>query len=539
MERTHHFPLFFFFFILHTFWLSCSFFITATTASGFNTNNTSNLTSCLQASGIKNFTVSSSPPSSTYSLLLNSSIRNLRFAGPDVPKPQAIILPSSKEDLQNAVLCLRKASLAIRVRSGGHSYEGLSYTADHHVPFAVIDLMNLNRVHVDPASSTAWVESGATLGEIYYAVAASNRTLAFSAGSCTTVGSGGQISGGGFGLLSRKYGLAADNVLDSVLVDATGRSLDRESMGEDVFWAIRGGGGGSWGAVYAWKLRLVPVPQRVSACSTTRSGSTRLISELVHKWQLVAPDLPDELYLSITVSGSGGGNVSASFLGFFLLGKQTAVSILTRRFPELGLTESDCDEVSWIDSVVRFAGLNALSELRNRGSSGKEFSKFKSDYVRAPIGKEGLTTALDFLSREQEAYIILDPYGGEMARVRSDQIPFPHRAGILYGIQYAVSWTKEEAGTGERHVAWLRSFYEYMGRHVSKNPREAYVNYLDLDLGRVTWSRDGGRPRNAVGMARVYGERYFLRNFHRLVKAKTQIDPNNVFNNPQSIPPLK
>lgn len=505
-----------------------------TTAAGGISTSTSNLTSCLRSSGVRNFTVSSSPPSSAYSLLLNSSIRNLRFAGPDTPKPSAIILPCTKEDLRNAVLCLRKASLAIRVRSGGHSYEGLSYTGDPYVPFAVVDLMNLNKVRVDPDSLTAWAESGATVGEIYYAVAASNRSLAFSAGSCTTVGSGGQISGGGFGLLSRKYGLAADNVLDAVLIDSSGRVLNRESMGEDVFWAIRGGGGGSWGAVYAWKLRLVPVPERVTACTPTRSGPTRSVAELVHKWQYVAPSLPDELYLSVYIAGSGGGNVSASFTGFFLVPRGAAISILSQRFPELGLAESDCDEVSWIESVVRFAGLDSVSDLTSRRSRGRGFFKAKSDYVRAPIGKKGLITALDWLSKKEEGYVILDPYGGEMGRVRSDRIAFPHRGGNLYGIQYMVDWSAEESGEG--YVAWLRGFYEYMGRYVSKNPRAAYVNYVDLDLGTVDWR--GGGPRNAVGEARVWGERYFLGNYDRLVKAKTQIDPHNVFNNAQSIPPL-
>lgn len=497
--------------------------------------NTTALTACLRASGVKNITVSSSL---AYSHLLNFSIRNLRFASAGVPKPTALILPISVDDLRSSVLCLRAASLTIRVRSGGHSYEGLSYTADHGVPFAIVDLMNLNRVRVDPVSPFAWAESGASLGDIYYAVAASNRTLAFPAGSCATVGSGGHIAGGGFGLLSRKYGVAADNVVDAILVDSAGRVLNRDSMGEDVFWAIRGGGGGSWGVVYSWKLRLVPVPKRVTVCTPTRSGSTGSVAKLLHRWQYVAPNLPEEFYLSVYIAGSGGGNVSASFTGFFLASRKAAVSSLSQRFPELALAESGCHEVSWIESVVQFAGLDSVSELTSRESSSREFFKAKSDYVRTPIDMAGMITALDYLSRKQEAYIILDPYGGAMGRAKSDQIPFPHRAGNLYGIQYMVHWTVEEDTAREKHVTWLRDFYEYMSRHVSKNPRAAFVNYLDLDLGMVEWSRGGEGPADAVSEARVYGERYFLGNYERLVTAKTIIDMENVFNNPQSIPPL-
>lgn len=118
-----------------------------------------------------------------------------------------------------------------------------------------------------------------------------------------------------------------------------------------------------------------------------------------------------------------------------------------------------------------------------------------------------------------------------MSRISESDLPFPHRAGILFSIQYLISWTAEDemSGIGEKYIQDLRGFYEFMAPFVSKNPREAYVNYLDLDLGLNVGSVEDDR---------VWGERYFLRNFDRLVKAKTLIDPHNVFSNQQSIPPL-
>ncbi|KAJ3690546.1 hypothetical protein LUZ61_019710 [Rhynchospora tenuis] len=508
------------------------------TSAPDSTSNTL-LSSCLLSKGIKNFSYQSNSPSSPFNKQLTFSIQNLRYSLPSTPKPAIIIFPLSKYQLQQAILCLRQRSLTIRVRSGGHSYEGLSYTTSYRTPFGLIDLSNLNLVQVDPTSATAWFESGATLGEIYYNVAAkSNGTLGFTAGSCATVGSGGHISGGGFGLLSRKYGLAADNILDVIFIDPNGRILNRSMMDEDVFWALRGGGGGSWGVVYAWKLQLVPVPNRVTWFTISHSGPIKLLANLVHKWQFVAPNLPKEFYLSTDISGSEDGNGSVSFTGLYLGSKWSAFSILTDRYPELMISESNLEEMSWIDSVVQAAGLNSVSDLRNRSTNSKNFFKAKSDYVQTPISKEGLIGAMKILAKEPSAYIICDPYGGAMARIGSKDLPFPHRAGNLFSIQYLIDWTKAEEGMADRYIAWLRDFYAYMGSFVSNNPRAAYVNYLDLDLGTNNWTTSTSSTVDDAKHARLWGDAYFLWNYDRLVRAKTKIDPENVFNNEQSIPPL-
>ena len=119
--------------------------------------------------------------------------------------------------------------LGVRVRSGGHDFE-------------IIDIVDFRKVSVSLDDNTAWVESGATIGELYRQIPNRSSTLDFLAGTFHTIGVGGHFTGGGQGQMSEKYGLSVDNVLNAIMVDANGTVLDRESMGEDLFWVIRGGG---------------------------------------------------------------------------------------------------------------------------------------------------------------------------------------------------------------------------------------------------------------------------------------------------------
>lgn len=114
--------------------------------------------------------------------------------------------------------------MQIRVRSGGHDYEGLSFLS--YQEFVLIDLAELSSISVDIESETAWIGAGASIGELYYRIAEKSKVPGFPAGSCPTVGVGGHFSGGGLGTIFRKYGLAADNVIDARIVDANGRILD-------------------------------------------------------------------------------------------------------------------------------------------------------------------------------------------------------------------------------------------------------------------------------------------------------------------------
>ncbi|GMN59179.1 hypothetical protein TIFTF001_028268 [Ficus carica] len=494
------------------------------------------------------------PNDSLYSSVLDSSIRNRRFSSPSTPKPSVIVTPSHVCHVQATVYCSKKHGMQIRIRSGGHDTEGLSYVSYFKIPgFVVIDLRNLNSVSVDVESKSAWVQAGATLGELYYRIAEKSGNLGFPAGDCHTVGVGGQIGGGGYGYLSRKYGLSADNILDAELVDAEGRILYRKSMGEDLFWAIRGGGPASFGIVVAWKIRLAPVPSTVAVFDVWRSMEHDATKKLVHRWQRRADKVDEDLTTYMTFQTSESSNidqkiegknsmkivVQANVRGTFHGSVDKLLELMQKEFPELGLQRQECSEMRWVESFLffnQYRNGESLDVLLNRTSIfDSSPRKGKSDFVKEPIADDVFEIMLERLYEEdaRRAAIAVFPYGGKMNEISESAIPFPHRAGNRYMIYYSVIWEEEEEE--EKHLSWVRRLYNDMTPYVSENPRATYFNFKDLDIGMNNLNESG---TTSITQANIWGTKYFKNNFYRLIQVKTRVDPTNFFINEQSIPPL-
>ncbi|WCJ24346.1 FAD-binding Berberine family protein [Euphorbia peplus] len=476
--------------------------------------------------------------STSFSSLLQSTAQNLRYLVPSAPKPQFIFTPSHETHVQASVICSKLLKIHFRVRSGGHDYEGLSYVSQIEQPFIILDLSKLRLVTVDIERNSAWVQAGATVGEAYYRIYEKSKTHGFPAGLYSSLGIGGHITGGAYGSMMRKYGLAADNVVDARIVDINGRILDRQGMGEDHFWAIRGGGGGSFGIILAWKLNLVPVPLTVTVFTvpkTLEQGATKIL----YRWQQVAPNIDEDLFIRVLISKVSIGNssvqtISTAYNALFLGDANKLMNIMENDFPELGLTRKDCIETSWIKSVLYIAGYPRTTppEVLLQGKSlFKNYFKAKSDFVKEPIPETGLEGLWERVLQEDSPLIIWNPYGGMMGKISESEIPFPHRKGVLFKIQYLTTWSDGENST-EKHMEWIRKLYNYMTPYVSMCPRTAYVNYRDLDLGM------NKNSNTSFCEAASWGNKYFKDNFNRLVQVKTKVDPDNFFRHEQSIPPL-
>ncbi|KAL3377431.1 hypothetical protein AABB24_003705 [Solanum stoloniferum] len=487
--------------------------------------------------------------SPTYSSVLEYAQKNPRWMNSS--HPIFIVSPTKESDIKPVILCAKILGLQIKIKSGGHDYEGISFRSE--TPFVMLDLSNLDKIEIDLKEGTVWAQAGETLGQLYYAIAKKSKVHAFPGGVCFTVGTGGIISGDGLGSLMRKFGLASDNVVDAHVMDVNGNILDRKKMKEDLFWAIRGGGGASFGVILAWKLKLVRVPDKVTVFTVYKKLDSN--QNLLQKWQNTSHQLPDGLFIRTVIQNDGTGNdqyVLMFFQALYLGPVDELIPLLKEKFPEFDLEKKDCfqepvvdcsnmpcirkecRESSWIGSVLYFYGKRTnepLEVLLEKSiPTQKNYFKATSAFVKTPIPESGWEMVKRLFLEEERPQIIMEPLGGKLDEISESEIPLPHRKGNLYNIQYLVNWGDNSESISSPKIEWLRKLYKKMEPYVANSPRSAYLNYRDLDLGT-------SQDYYNYSKAKIWGEKYFKGNFERLAKVKSKVDPNNFFRNEQSIPP--
>ncbi|MBV9437396.1 MAG: FAD-binding oxidoreductase, partial [Acidobacteria bacterium] len=207
--------------------------------------------------------------------------------------PGVILRCNDVSDVQAAVRASSDAGAITAVRCGGHSLAGFSSCEGG----VVIDLSRMRHVEVNEQRRQALIEGGCLLGTID--TATQRVGLAYPAGVVSHTGAAGLILGGGTGWLSRMYGLSCDNVESFELVSADG-SLVFASQQEnaDLFWALRGGGG-NFGVVTKFGLRLHPCASVLLCTAWTLGGD---VASLLRQWREFAPQVPEELKWNISLT---------------------------------------------------------------------------------------------------------------------------------------------------------------------------------------------------------------------------------------------
>jgi FAD binding domain/Berberine and berberine like len=377
-------------------------------------------------------------------------------------RPAAVASCGDPDDVAAALAHARGSGLPVAVRSGGHSFAGSSSTTG-----LVIDVTPMNGVEV--RDGTATVGAGARLGQVYDALLEHDLTIP--AGCGPDVGVSGLTLGGGFGILGRQHGLTCDQLLAADVVLADGR-LARcdEGHDADLFWALRGAGGGRLGVVTSLTFRTVTPPP---ATGFHLVWPIEHAAALIEAWQSWSPHAPDQLAASLLATSVV--NVFGSMLG------------------------SEADTQALLDAFVATVGVDPetatlrpgpfretkrwLTELGlgDERPGGVMFSK--SEYFRGPLPSEAIAALVENLERDRAAgetrELDFSPWAGAYNRVPADATAFPHRAELFVLKHAAVVAGDASAAEREAARSWVRRSWETVHPWGSGG---VYPNFPDPEL---------------------------------------------------------
>ncbi len=451
---------------------------------------------------------------------ISRQLFNPRF---DNVLPAAIAYCASPVDVQTCLAFAHRFGLPLALRAGGHSYAGYSTTTG-----MVLDVTRMSEVEVDAGTRTATVGAGARLIDVYAAL--SQHDLGLPAGTCPTVGIAGLALGGGVGVLGRKFGLTCDNLLAAQVVVADGRVLTCDASHDpDLFWALRGAGGGNFGVVTSFTFRVHQIAKLSLFTLNWPWGSA---SNVVDAWQHWAPQAPDELWSGCLLQANGD-KYSAPVVqvyGVYVGAVATLNSLLLQLTSRVDAapTSRSVSEADLLEAMLHEANCSGktvsechLPSQNFQGQLPRSTFRAKSDYFTDFLPRRGIDALVSAVSRSQTSPVLgeggigLDAFGGAINRVAPDATAFVHR-NTLFSAQYAVTWNANDpAFVVEANHSWLTGMWQEMRQYTSG---AAYQNYIDPDL--TNWQHA-----------------YYGSNLSRLQRVKAAYDSGDLFHFDQSIPP--
>jgi FAD/FMN-containing dehydrogenase len=402
----------------------------------------------------------------------------------DGRNPIAVAGCTTSEDVQ-ACVTAAAGRVPIAPRSGGHSYAGYS-TPEGGL---VIDVGALS--NVDVRGDQVVIGAGARLREVYAAVGKAGRCLP--AGTCPTVGIAGLTLGGGIGVLTRMYGLTCDHLVSAQVVTADGKLRTASSDSEpDLFWALRGGGGGNFGIVTEFTFTTVPAPDVAVFSLRFPAGAA---NDVLNTWQQWVASAPPELWTALVLSG--GSPVRCRVDGC-LVGDESELAALLDTF----VTRTGATPTSRTTRSLDYLG--AMSYY----SGGDKRQSFigASRVIASPMDAAKLTATID---GRPGIDLLIDGLGGAVASIDKHDTAFWHRDALATIQVYASASTQDQGQV-------TQSVNDVVAGLATAGAIGAYVNYIDPAL--PDW------------MNAYYGD-----NAARLKKIARTYDPNNAFHFAQSI----
>ncbi|MDH3531923.1 MAG: FAD-binding oxidoreductase [Gammaproteobacteria bacterium] len=415
-------------------------------------------------------------------------------------RPAAIARCTGAADVIDVVNYARNNKLAVTVRGGGHNVAGKALR-DGAI---TIDLGRMHGIWVDAKEKRARVQGGARWGAFDRETLAQG--LVTTGGTVSSTGVGGLTLGGGLGWLMRKHGLSCDNVVSADIVTADGRLLAvNESEHDDLYWAIRGGGG-NFGVVTSFEFRLHDLQPIYGGMALYPESS---LQDLLHFFRDYTASAPDSVTaMAGVLIGPPGTPVEGQNAGWIAVchsGPASDGERLVRPIKNFGPPAADFIGPS------SYAAIQSLFE----GAAAPGFR----NYWRSNFMKDLSDDAIDtIIARSDElpppgTLILIEHLGGAVSRVGEQETAFANR-GAQYNVSVLSSWV--ESSEDKRNIAWTRSFGDELRSFATGG---AYVNYMASD-------------ESAASVRGAYEA-----NFQRLVAVKRKYDPTNFFSGNQNIAP--
>jgi FAD/FMN-containing dehydrogenase len=408
-------------------------------------------------------------------------------------RPSMIVRPASIADVMQALRFVRENQLPFTVRGGGHSVSGKS-VADGAV---MIDLSRMNAIQIDPAGQSAVVQGGASWGA--FDKAAESYHLATTGGVISSTGVAGLTLGGGIGWLMGKHGLSCDNLVSADLVNADGAHMTVSATShEDLFWAIRGGGG-NFGIVTALEFRLHPLESiEGGVILYPRTAAF----DLLRRYRDLTLKAPDELTAYGALMTGHGSALAA--IAFCHSGERSQAAGAGKQFwladaPMADMTGGK--KYSELQSMLDFTAPKGLHYY------------FKCPFL-CDLTDDAIRTIVEHCESAptEQTQVVIEHMHGAASRVPASETAFGLRR-VSYSINVMPAWS--DPALSEECIDWARALSAKLEPFGAS---DSYVNYL--------------ADESTSAVRASYGANYKL-----LSQLKKKYDPENIFRSNQNILP--
>ena len=418
-------------------------------------------------------------------------------------RPAVIVSCVTDQDVAVTVRFARDQQMRIAVRAGGCSPAGFS-SNDGGVQ---LDLSGFNRISVDPKGMTAQIGAGVLLQQVVETLGPAN--LMVPVGECMPVGMSGFALGGGFGLLSRSVGLGCDNIVEATMVTAHGLVVTASAReNPELWWALRGAGGGNFGVVTSLTMRLHPIPPQLPFASVIwpEAQATEVLNTLLPYFAAEAPDQFNAIFSMLPMQqvGRAIGTMAAYH------GSPEQAKACLARLTSVG------KPLSAKTGAMPYAQM--LTAIPNQAADIHDY--YKSGFVTGVLPEAAVATVVQGFRSAPERVptmmnmVAFELAGGAINRVAPTDTAFVHRRHTLL-LSIVATWAGPAGAPNPPEKRWADGVYAAMLPYLSG---EVYQNYPDLELSNPVLA--------------YYGE-----NLARLRSIKRTFDPDNVFQFPQGILP--